>query len=130
MVISEELLTECIMQSAEGSVDPAFYCMRLVCRGCVKNWRANLEGAQRCIEFIPEDPMPYFWKGVAMRNLRDSMQAKDAGEKDAWMIDLRNVFRHFIKINLQEARKVCLVGVGTGRRATTFTIKGNEIHGR
>jgi hypothetical protein len=96
----------------------------------VKNWRANLEGAQRCIEFIPEDPMPYFWKGVAMRNLRDSMQAKDAGEKDAWMIDLRNVFRHFIKINLQEARKVCLVGVGTGRRATTFTIKGNEIHGR
>ncbi len=56
---------------------------------------------------IPEDPMPYFWKGVAMRNLCISMQAKDSGEKDAGMIDLRNAFRHFIKIAPQEGRKVC-----------------------
>jgi hypothetical protein len=107
---AEELLTECITQSAEGSVDPAFYRMRLVVRGCVKDWRGNLEDAQRCIELIPEDPMPYFWKGVAMRNLCESMQAKDAGEKDAGMIELRNAFRHFIKIAPQEGRKVCQVG--------------------
>jgi len=48
--------------------------------------------------------MPYFWKGVAMRNLCISMQAKDSGEKDAGMIDLRNAFRHFIKIAPQEGR--------------------------
>lgn len=51
--------------------------------------------------------MPYFWKGVAMRNLCISMQAKDSGEKDAGMIDLRNAFRHFIKIAPPEGRKVC-----------------------
>jgi tetratricopeptide (TPR) repeat protein/uncharacterized membrane protein YgcG/predicted nucleotidyltransferase len=105
--LAEELLTDCITQSAEGSVDPAFYLMRLVVRGCVKDWRGNLEDAQRCIELIPEDPIPYFWKGIAMRNLCGNMQAKDAGEKDAWMIDRRNAVRHFIKIAPQEGRKVC-----------------------
>jgi TPR repeat protein len=52
--LAEELLTECITQSAEGSVDPAFYGMRLVVRGCVKDWRGNLEDAQRLI-LIPND---------------------------------------------------------------------------
>jgi tetratricopeptide (TPR) repeat protein len=103
----EEILTECITQcAAQGSGDAYdFYHMRIDCRGNGSDWRGLIEDAECCIQMQPEDPMPYFWKGVALAVL-DS-DTIDAAEQRRNTVSRKDAFCRFIEIAPPEGRKVC-----------------------
>jgi len=100
----EEILSEGIAQrDARGSVDLGWHSLRFVCQGNLGDWQGVLEDTQHCIKFETKDPMPYFWKGVAMRNLLSA----DTKNTTSNLVECRGAFRHFIKIAPPEERKVC-----------------------
>jgi hypothetical protein len=102
----EEILTECTTQCvAQGWGDAYdFYHMWFLSRDNISDWRGLLDDADRCIQMQPEDPMSYYWKGVAVGHLYSA--TSDVSEQRHNDVSRKNAFC-FIEIAPPEGRKVC-----------------------
>ena len=82
---------------ADAPDDMRPFAMRAIIRGNLGKWDGCLEDTTRCIELDPLQPIHYFWRSVAMRNLGSRI------DYDRFAEDLH----HFIAIASPEGRKVC-----------------------